>query len=163
MNALTLGLLAQIAIPNPVGYVNDFAHVIDAGSQQQMETMITEVRQKTRGDIAVVTLPDIGDRSEVDVAVQIGRQWGVGGQGAAGDPAKNLGVVILVVPRKNHQPGTGKIFIDTGRGAEGFLTDMRAPDKFATRCCRCWGARNMVPRWSLRSPVSRRHTRRNSG
>jgi uncharacterized protein len=33
------------------------------------------------------------------------------------------GIVMLLVPRKNHQPGTGDIFIATGRGAEGFLTD----------------------------------------
>ncbi|PYP44475.1 MAG: hypothetical protein DMD50_14270 [Gemmatimonadetes bacterium] len=45
--------------------------------------------------------------------------------GEAGDPTKNLGVVVLLVPQKNHRPGTGQIFIATGRGAEGFLTDAR--------------------------------------
>lgn len=91
-----------------------------------MEAVIAEVRAKTRGEIAVVTLPDIGDRPAGDVALQIGRQWGVGAQGAAGDRAKNLGVVVLLVPQKEHQPGTGQVFIATGRGAEGFLTDARA-------------------------------------
>src|SRR5439155_1345560 len=55
----------------------------------------------------------------------IGRRWGVGAKGSAGDSAKNLGVVLLLVPQKNHRPGTGQIFIATGRGAEGFLTDAR--------------------------------------
>jgi len=91
-----------------------------------MEAVIAEVREKTRGEIAVVTLADVGDRAASDVAVQIGRQWGVGAKGEAGDPTKNLGVVVLLVPRKNHQPGTGDVFIATGRGAEGFLTDARA-------------------------------------
>lgn len=91
-----------------------------------MEAIITEVREKTRGQIAVVTLRDIGDRSAADVALQIGRQWGVGDSGAAGDPAKNLGVVLLLVPLKDHRRGTGQVFISTGRGAEGFLTDARA-------------------------------------
>jgi uncharacterized protein len=91
-----------------------------------MEAVITEVREKTRGEIAVVTLPDIGDRSASDVALQIGRQWGVGAAGAAGDPAKNLGVVLLLVPLKDHRPGTGQVFIASGRGAEGFLTDAHA-------------------------------------
>src|SRR5882762_4230544 len=90
-----------------------------------MEAVIAEVREKTRGEIAVVTLSDIDDRSASDVALQIGRQWGVGAQGAAGDRSKNLGVVVLLVPRKNHRPGTGDIFIATGRGAEGFLPDAR--------------------------------------
>jgi uncharacterized protein len=91
-----------------------------------MEAVIKEVRAKTRGEIALVTLADIGDRAASDVAVQIGRQWGVGAQGAAGDPAKNLGLVVLLVPQRNGQPGTGQVFIASGRGAEGFLTDARA-------------------------------------
>src|SRR2546426_434343 len=116
---------AQIALPAPTGYVNDFAHVLDPAAVRRMEALIAEVRAKTRGDIAVVTLADIGDRAPLEVALQIGRQWGVGAKGEAGDPAKNLGVVVLLVPTKNHRPGTGQIFIATGRGAEGFLPDAR--------------------------------------
>ena len=118
-------ILAQIALPAPTGYVNDFAHVLDPAAVQRMEALIAEVREKTRGDIAVVTLADIGDRAPADVALQIGRQWGVGAKGEAGHPAKNLGVVVLLVPRQNHRPGSGKVFIATGRGAEGFLPDAR--------------------------------------
>src|SRR2546429_6272285 len=118
-------VLLQIAVPPPRGYVNDFAGVLDAASVAHMDAVIAEVRDKTRGEIAVVTLPDIDDRSAADVAVQIGRQWGVGARGEAGDPTKSLGVVVLLVPQKNHRPGTGQIFIATGRGAEGFLPDAR--------------------------------------
>src|SRR5438105_5852773 len=125
MPILALTVLLQIAVPPPRGYVNDFAGVLDAASVAHMEAVITEVREKTRGEIAVVTLADIGDKSAADVALQIGRQWGVGAKGEAGDPTKNLGVVVLLVPQKNHRPGTGQIFIATGRGAEGFLTDAR--------------------------------------
>jgi len=118
-------LVAQIQVPPPRGYVNDFAGVLDAASVAHMEAVIAEVRAKTRGEIAVVTLSDIDDRPAADVALEIGRRWGVGAKGEAGDPAKNLGVVLLLVPLKNHRPGTGQIFIATGRGAEGFLTDAR--------------------------------------
>jgi uncharacterized protein len=105
--------------------VNDFAGVLDTAAVAHLEAVIAEVRDKTRGEIVVVTLADIGDRSAADVALQIGRQWGVGAKGEAGDPRNNLGVVVLLVPQKNHRPGTGQIFIATGRGAEGFLTDAR--------------------------------------
>src|SRR5436309_15207672 len=88
-----------------------------------MEAVIAEVRAKSRGEIAVVTLPDIGDRAASDLALQIGRQWGVGAKGAAGDPAKNLGVVVLLVRLKNHRRGTGQVFSATGRGGEGLRTD----------------------------------------
>src|SRR2546426_472739 len=115
--------IQQIALPPPRGYVNDFAAVLDPACVAHMDAVIREVKDKTRGEIAVVTLSDIGDREASDVALQIGRQWGVGAKGAAGDPAKNLGVVVLLVPLKNHRSGTGQVFIATGRGAEGFLTD----------------------------------------
>src|SRR5216117_3630571 len=121
---LLLGL-QQIALPAPRGYINDFAGVLDSASIAHMQAVIADVREKTRGEIVLVTLPDIGDRAANDLALQIGRQWGVGAKGAAGDPAKNLGVVVLLVPLKNHRPGTGQVFIATGRGAEGFLTDAR--------------------------------------
>jgi uncharacterized protein len=128
MQLLLLLALAQQpdSLPPPRGFVNDFAGVIDSQAAARMEATLREVQQLTHGDIAVVTLPDIGRREASDVALQIGREWKLGGAGPAGDPSKNLGVVLLVVPLKNHQPGTGQVFIATGRGAEGFLNDARA-------------------------------------
>jgi uncharacterized protein len=122
---LALALLLQLQIPAPTGYVNDFAGVLDPDAAARMTALITELHQKTGADVAVVTLPDLGGRSAMDVALQIGREWKLGGAGEAGNSAKNLGVVILLEPRKDHQPGTGDAFIATGRGAEGFLTDAR--------------------------------------
>jgi uncharacterized protein len=113
----------QIALPSPRGYVNDFAGVLDTAAVMRMEAVIAEVREKTQGEIVVVTLADIGDREPADVALQIGRDWKVGPGAPPGDRARNLGVVILLVPRKNHRPGTGHFYIATGKGAEGFLTD----------------------------------------
>src|SRR5713101_72114 len=118
MQPLVLLLIAQLgrdSVPAARGYVNDFAGVLDPSSVAHMTGVITEIRAKTRGEIAVVTLSDLGGRGASDVAVQIGRRWGVGAQGAAGDPAKNLGVVVLLVPRKNHRPGTGDVFIACAR------------------------------------------------
>src|SRR5947208_15084389 len=94
-------VLLQIAVPPPRGYVNDFAGVLDAESVAHMDAVIAEVRDKTRGEIAVVTLSDIDDRSAADVALQIGRQWGVGAKGEAGEPTNNLGGVLLLVPEKD--------------------------------------------------------------
>src|SRR6266699_3458964 len=114
MYALLLLLAVQLgsdSLPSPSGYVNNFAGVLDPAAVSRMDAVIAEVRAKSRGEIAVVTLPGIGDRAASDVALQIGRQWGVGAKGAAGDPAKNLGVVVLLVPLKNHRRGTGQVFM----------------------------------------------------
>jgi uncharacterized protein len=102
--------LPRDSLPPPRGFVNDFAAVIDPQAAARMEA----------------TLPDLGRREASDVALQIGRQWKLGGAGRVGDPSKDLGVVLLLVPLKNHQPGTGQVYIATGRGAEGFLNDARA-------------------------------------
>src|SRR3989442_7737576 len=118
-------LVAQIQLPPPRGYVNDFAGVLDSASVAHMEAVITEVRAKTRGEIAVVTLSDIADRPAADVALEIGRRWGVGARGEAGEPPEKLGGGGLLVPPKNHRPGTGQIFIATSRGAQRILTGAR--------------------------------------
>src|SRR6266852_2214350 len=52
-------LVAQIQVPPPRGYVNDFAAALDSAPVAHMEAVIAEVRAKTRGEIAVVTLADI--------------------------------------------------------------------------------------------------------
>jgi uncharacterized protein len=119
-------LVAQVPIPPPRGYVNDFAGVLDPAAVARMEARVAEVRDKTQGEIVVVTLSSIGDRAAADVALQIGREWRVGPGAPPGDRARNLGVVILLVPRKDHRPGTGRFYIATGKGAEGFLTDAAA-------------------------------------
>ncbi len=122
----TLVLLAQLQIPAPVGYVNDFAHVIDDPSRQQMLAVIEEVRRKSGGEIVVVTLPDLGGRPAIDVARDIGRQWNVGAKGGPGERAKNAGVVLLLKPGERPGDGRAELAIATGSGAEGFITDALA-------------------------------------
>src|SRR5437016_10636408 len=102
-------LVAQIQLPPPRGYVNDFARVLDSASVAHMEAVIPEVRAKTRGEIAVVTLADIAERPAADVALEIGRRWGVGAKGEAGDPAKDRGGVGVVVHLPHPRPGTRQI------------------------------------------------------
>src|SRR5438309_382108 len=78
------------------------------------------------GWIAVVSPRDVGPRDAGDVALQIGREWKVGRNAAIGDSARNAGVVILLVPKETSSDGRGKFAIETGQGAEGFLTDADA-------------------------------------
>jgi uncharacterized protein len=87
---------AQLQLPAPVGYVNDFANVIDAAHRDSMQAVIDEVRAKSGGEIVVVTLPSLQGRSRDEVALQIGREWKVGQKGEPGDPMRNTGTIILV-------------------------------------------------------------------
>lgn len=112
--------------PRPAGYVTDVAGALDPGSVAAMTERIGRLRDLTGAEIAVVTLPTIGDRAAVDVAVAIGRAWGVGAAAAIGDQRRDAGLVVLLVPRRADDPNSGQIFIATGRGLEGIVTDAAA-------------------------------------
>jgi uncharacterized protein len=119
-------LLFQLQIPAPVGHVNDFAHVIRPAEAAAISSTIDEVRQKSGGEIVVVTLSDIQGRASIDVARDIGRSWKVGAQGGAGDLRRNTGVVLLLVPGRRPGDGHSDLAIASGTGAEGFVTDALA-------------------------------------
>ena len=110
-------------IPPPRGLVNDFAGVLSATSVASMERIAQDVRDKTKGEIAVVTLSDLGGREPSEIALRIGREWKVGNLADVGDRSRNAGVVILLVPKESSSDGKGHCRIEVGQGAEGFITD----------------------------------------
>jgi uncharacterized protein len=123
LSLVVVAQAGQLQVPQPVGYVNDFANVIKPDTKARIERIVQDVRQKSRGEIVVVTLPDLKGRDPADVAREIGRQWKVGAAGGPGDRARNAGVIILLVPRETSSSGHGEIRVEVGQGAEGYLTD----------------------------------------
>lgn len=128
----TIAVIAMLqagpAIPAPRGLVNDFAGVIPGESAARIERIAQDVRNKTRGEMAIVTLADLGGRDKSEVALRIGREWKVGNLADIGDKSRNAGVVILVVPKESASDKMGRCRIETGQGAEGYITDATAGD-----------------------------------
>ncbi|HWV58777.1 MAG TPA: TPM domain-containing protein, partial [Longimicrobiales bacterium] len=116
----------QLSIPAPVGYVNDFADVLSPADEAAIDAIIQEVRQKSGGEIVVVTLRSLEGRPASEVALQIGREWRIGQAGEPGDPARNTGLVFLVVPRETSPDGRGYLRIETGIGTNTFITAAEA-------------------------------------
>jgi uncharacterized protein len=116
--------ISQLFPPQPAGYLTDAAGIVDPASAARIVDLATRLRAATGAELAVVTLPTIGDYAPADVALQIGRAWGVGAQGAIGDPRRNAGMVLLLVPRREGQ--RGQTYLATGRGIEGIVTDAMA-------------------------------------
>jgi uncharacterized protein len=110
----------------PVGYVNDLASVIPPDTSQVMDDLIQRLRGATGAEIAVVTLPSIGEREASEVALAIGRRWKVGAKAAIGDSTRNAGLVLLLIPRREGDPNSGQIRIEVGQGLEGIVTDAAA-------------------------------------
>jgi uncharacterized protein len=106
--------------------VNDFASVIDAESASQMSDLIERLRSATGAEIAVVTLPSIGEQDAAQVALAIGRKWKVGTKAEIGDPRRNAGLVLLLIPKREGDPNSGQIRIEVGQGLEGIVTDAAA-------------------------------------
>ena len=119
--------------PAPRGYgtsaaevVVDGAEVLAPETEARINRLAFDVHAKSGGELAVVTLRDIGQNDPGLVALQVGRQWGVGAKSAIGERARNAGVVILLVPRETSATGRGRLAVSTGQGAEGFITDAEA-------------------------------------
>jgi uncharacterized protein len=110
----------------PVGYINDFAGLLNPSSEAGLDTLVQQLKAATGAEVVAVTLPTIGERDEAEVALAIGRRWGVGAKADPGDPRRNAGLVLLIVPRQNHQPGTGHVRIEVGQGLEGIVPDATA-------------------------------------
>lgn len=112
--------------PRPAGYLTDVAGVVDAASAAAIDSIASRLRTSTGAEFAIVTLPTIGDRAASDVALAIGRAWGVGRAAQIGDARRNAGLVVLLVPRREGEPNSGQVFISTGQGLEGIVTDAKA-------------------------------------
>ncbi|MEO8478959.1 MAG: TPM domain-containing protein [Gemmatimonadota bacterium] len=127
--AATGALAAQSGIESlvpvrPTGMVTDQAGLLTPPMLRTIDDRLVRLRQVTGAEVAVVTLPSIGDQAAVDVTTAIGRSWGVGGAFPIGDARRNAAAVLLVVPRTSEHGG--EVFVGSGSGAEGFLTDARA-------------------------------------
>ncbi len=108
---------------NEADIVVDAANVLSPANIALVNRVAFDVRAKSGGEIAVVTLSDIGDRDAAMVALEIGRQWKVGRLAEIGDQSRNAGAVILLVPKETNSDGRGRCYISTGQGVEGFITD----------------------------------------
>ncbi len=123
LRAVTFASAQQTPLPAPVGYVNDFAGVIQPDAKARLEDLARRVNAVTHGDMVIVTLADLGGRPVEEVSLRLGREWKVGADAAVGVKARNAGVIILVVPKESSTDGRGHCRIETGQGTEGFITD----------------------------------------
>jgi len=121
MFSVTLAFAAKF--PAPVGYVNDFAKILDSDTARTLEGKISQYEKLTSIEIAIVTLKSLDGWADIEeCAVELFKEWGIGKK------SKDNGVLILVAPNDR------KIRIEVGYGLEGDLTDGRAGqilDKFA--------------------------------
>lgn len=98
--------------PNPARFVNDFVGgLLSQGEISQLESKLRTYYDSTSTQIAIVIVKSVEPYDISEYAFKLGRTWGVGEKG------KNNGIIILWAP------GDRKVFIATGYGMEGSITD----------------------------------------
>src|SRR5215469_2415528 len=98
-------------LPNPTGYLSDFAHVVEPAQRDQIEAFCAKVEQQLHVQFALVTVDSIGDRPIRDVGLSIARKWGVG------SGKTNQGVLLLLAIKERQSD------LETGYGIEPYITD----------------------------------------
>src|ERR1700681_4033423 len=68
----------QVKNLKPQGYVNDFAGVLSAPAKEKLTALCTEVDQKTKAQIAVVTVASLEGETVDQFSIDLAMQWGVG-------------------------------------------------------------------------------------
>lgn len=95
----------------PSGFVNDFADIIPAESEQQLENRLQQFQNETTNEIAVVTIERLDGDTIDNFAVRLFEEWGIG-------TSENDNGVLLLVAKQDK-----KMRIEVGYGLEGALTD----------------------------------------
>lgn len=65
-------------LPASKGFVNDFANVIDARTEEMLEAKFERLKARARIEFAVVTVETTGERDISDYSLALARGWGVG-------------------------------------------------------------------------------------
>lgn len=102
--------------PTPAVYVHDYSGWLSEQQKSALEYKLRRYWDSTSTQIVVMIRPDLGDYDRAAYAIELGQRWGVGGD------KKDNGVVVLI---KTEAPDRG-VFIATGYGVEGGLTDLRS-------------------------------------
>jgi len=111
---------SQETKPDPIhrykasGYVNDFAGIIDSQAQAQLEQICKDLEQKTKTQMAFVTVMSLEGLSSKEFGDRLANQWGVGHKDT------NRGILVLLSKRDRQYR------IAVGLGLESVITDEEA-------------------------------------
>lgn len=96
---------------HPSNYVNDFAHVLSADTEDALNDTCKQIDEKAHAQIAVVTINSLDGRDIEGYAVDLYKQWGVGSK------STNRGVLILLAVQDH------RYRFEVGYGLEPILPD----------------------------------------
>jgi uncharacterized protein len=109
---LWMAMLSAIVAPkDPNARVHDFADLLSAQQEAQLEELSRDVERETTAQMAIVTVGSLRGMSIDAYAHELFNQWGIGQE------KLNNGVLLLVAPNER------RMRIEVGYGLEPLLTD----------------------------------------
>ena len=91
-------------IPQPTGWVNDYAGVLTEANKAELTNWLTELKEKTDVEMAIAIFADIGGMDYSNFATDLFRAWGVGN-------IKDEGILLLIAVQER------KIKFEVGYGS----------------------------------------------
>lgn len=98
-------------VPYLSGRVVDEAGILSPAARERIEATLAAHEKTTTNQVAVLTVPSLGNDSVEGFAVKVFSTWKLGQKG------KDNGVLLIVVPEER------RMRIEVGYGLEGLLTD----------------------------------------
>ena len=108
------------AFPEPSGYVNDFASILDGPDEEYLETFLTALERDTSAEVVVVTVKSLDGMTIENYANRLFAEWGIGKK------QRDNGILLLVAPDDR------SVRIEVGYGLEAVLPDGLAGDIIRT-------------------------------
>lgn len=99
-------------LPLPIGYVNDFAGVMDEASKARITEIARALREATGAEIAVATVETIAPYASIEeYSIELATKWGIGKRG------EDTGILFLLAMKER------KVRLEVGYGLEGIIPD----------------------------------------
>lgn len=102
---------AALTIPEPTGYVSDFAGILSQQSIDSLNNRLGSYEKKSGNEIAVVTVRNLQGTTIEDFAVRLFEKWKIG------KSERDNGVLFLIAQQER------EVRIEVGYGLEPDLTD----------------------------------------
>ncbi len=113
--------ITQMQIPQPSGYVNDYAGKLSQPTKESLENLLTNFKNRATIEVTAVMIPaeQLGGYAIEDYALEMGRKWGVGV--GATNPAALL--VVAIKEKGSDGKYHGNTRLEISRHLEGDIPD----------------------------------------
>lgn len=108
---LHINLYADFKVPQLTGPVVDQARVISYGDEVLIEKILLDLKEKGKGQVAIVTIPSLEGEAIEQASIKIADEWKLGSK------EKDDGLIVLLAINDR------RMRIEVGQGLEGTVTD----------------------------------------